>query len=360
MCHSPKLRSPKSRSPKSRSPRLGGIVAEARAAPADSSPEPSAEPGASLERYASAIATTLTTTPSTTLATTLATTHTSRHRTIAPDERRDVEADEVEDEDEDESEEDGTSSPSPASSPSRAEPTTTADATSGAPSDDEDDEEDEEDDCTATAVALSPEPPSCVSLLPFSDPADRVGDALQEHRYRDALDIIDRTDQSHPQYGLLTEQRQGVLQASREYRQERLALARDLSAREDWGQAYQLLEDTGDRVAEPEPVNSLLAQLREREARALRERLNQWYLAQAKALLDSIKAGASDWSRFNHKAAYTPLEMAITGLTGATATEFSPRGTQIVKRRAASPAGNPPPRPPRRRGATLSRGPPEP
>ena len=69
---------------------------------------------------------------------------------------------------------------------------------------------------------------------------------------------------------------QGVLQASREYRQERLALARDLSAREDWGQAYQLLEDTGDRAAEPEPVNSLLAQLREREARALRERLNQW------------------------------------------------------------------------------------
>ena len=113
--------------------------------------------------------------------------------------------------------------------------------------------------------------PGCASLLPFSDPADRVGDALQEHRYRDALDIIDRTDQSHPQYGLLTEQRQGVLQASREYRQERLALARDLSAREDWGQAYQLLEDTGDRVAEPEPVNSLLAQLREREARALRE-----------------------------------------------------------------------------------------
>ena len=110
--------------------------------------------------------------------------------------------------------------------------------------------------------------PGCASLLPFSDPADRVGDALQEHRYRDALDIIDRTDQSHPQYGLLTEQRQGVLQASREYRQERLALARDLSAREDWGQAYQLLEDTGDRVAEPEPVNSLLAQLREREALA--------------------------------------------------------------------------------------------
>ena len=108
-------------------------------------------------------------------ATTLATTHTSRHRTIAPDERRDVEADEVEDEDEDESEEDGTSSPSPASSPSRAEPTTTADATSGAPSDDEDDEEDEEDDCTATAVALSPEPPSCVSLLPL--PSDEEEDS---------------------------------------------------------------------------------------------------------------------------------------------------------------------------------------
>jgi tetratricopeptide (TPR) repeat protein len=129
--------------------------------------------------------------------------------------------------------------------------------------------------------------PGCASLVSFSDPADRVSDALREHRYRDALAIIDRTDQDHPQYGLLTEQRRGVLQASREYRQERLALARDLSAREDWGQAYQLLEDTGDRVAEPEPVNDVLAQLREREAGALRERLNQWYLAQAKALLDT-------------------------------------------------------------------------
>ena len=129
--------------------------------------------------------------------------------------------------------------------------------------------------------------PGCASLMPFSDPADRVGNALREHRYQDALAIIDRTDEAHPQHGLLTEQRQGVLQASREYRQDKLALARDLSGREDWQQAYQLLEDTGERVAEPEPVDALLEQLREREARALRARLNQWYLAQAQALLDT-------------------------------------------------------------------------
>lgn len=129
--------------------------------------------------------------------------------------------------------------------------------------------------------------PGCASLMPFSDPADRVGNALREHRYQDALAIIDRTDQAHPQHGLLTEQRQGVLQASREYRQDKLALARDLSGREDWQQAYQLLEDTSERVAEPEPVDALLEQLREREARALRARLNQWYLAQAQALLDT-------------------------------------------------------------------------
>jgi tetratricopeptide (TPR) repeat protein len=129
--------------------------------------------------------------------------------------------------------------------------------------------------------------PGCASWLPFSDPANRVGDALQAHRYRDALAIIERTDETHPQYGLLTQQRQGVLQASREYRQEKLALARELSAREDWSQAYQVLEDTGDRVAEPEPVDALLEQLHEREARTLRARLNQWYLAQAKALLET-------------------------------------------------------------------------
>jgi len=129
--------------------------------------------------------------------------------------------------------------------------------------------------------------PGCASLMPFSDPADRVGEALRDHRYRDALTIIDRTGPTHPQHGLLEQQRRGVLQASREYRQEKLALARDLSAREDWRQAYQLLQDTGDRVADPEPVNALLEQLHEQEARALRARLNQWYLAQARALLDT-------------------------------------------------------------------------
>lgn len=129
--------------------------------------------------------------------------------------------------------------------------------------------------------------PGCASFMPFSDPVDQVDVALQEHRYRDALTIIDRTGESHPQYGLLTEQRQGVLQASQEYRQEQLARARDLSAQEDWRQAYQVLEDTGDRVAKPEPVSAMLEQLHKQEERALHARLNQWYLAQAKALLDT-------------------------------------------------------------------------
>ena len=46
--------------------------------------------------------------------------------------------------------------------------------------------------------------PGCASLLPFSDPADRVGDALQEHRYRDALDIIGSLE-PRPGRGFLTE-----------------------------------------------------------------------------------------------------------------------------------------------------------
>ncbi|HEX5679065.1 MAG TPA: hypothetical protein VFX91_13955 [Alcanivorax sp.] len=131
--------------------------------------------------------------------------------------------------------------------------------------------------------------PGCASFSPFSDPADRVGAALQEHRYGDALAIIDRTDETHPQYGLLTEQRRGVLQASQEYRQEKLTRAQAMAAQEEWRQAYQLLEETRDRVAEPEPVDAMLEQLREREERALRARLNQWYLAQAKALLDTSR-----------------------------------------------------------------------
>ncbi len=129
----------------------------------------------------------------------------------------------------------------------------------------------------------------CLSFAPFSDPADRVADALREQHYQAALAVIERTDEDHPQYGLLTEQRRGILQASEEYRQDKLARARGLSEQENWHEAYALLEDTRDRVVEPAPVDAMLEQLHDREKRLLRARLNQWYLAQARALLDTTR-----------------------------------------------------------------------
>jgi len=127
----------------------------------------------------------------------------------------------------------------------------------------------------------------CISFSPFSDPADQVGVALQEQRYQQALAIIDETDQDHPQYGLLNEQRHGVLQASQEYRRDNLARAGQLAAHEEWREAQALLEHTRVRVANPAPVEAAMAEFHEREQQTLRAQLNQWYLAQARALLDT-------------------------------------------------------------------------
>lgn len=119
----------------------------------------------------------------------------------------------------------------------------------------------------------------------FETPADRVSDALDGHRYADALAVIDNTGKGNPQYGLMHQQRPGVLQASREYRHDVLARARALAAKGQWRQAYATLEQARDQVVDAKPVQSLLDDLHHRENSHLRDLLINWYLAEARALL---------------------------------------------------------------------------
>ncbi len=135
----------------------------------------------------------------------------------------------------------------------------------------------------AAAVLLS----GCAGLSSFSDPADRVGDALEDQDYRRALTVIDEADEEHPRHALLMEQREGVLQASHEYRDQALDQARALAEREQWGDARQVLERARQRVVEPEPVASLMEQLDARREARLRTLLSRGYLAEARALLST-------------------------------------------------------------------------
>ena len=135
----------------------------------------------------------------------------------------------------------------------------------------------------AAALLLS----GCAGLSSFSDPADRVGDALADQDYRRALAVIDEADEEHPRHALLMEQREGVLQASHEYRDQALDQARALAEREQWGDARQVLERARQRVVEPEPVATLMEQLDDRRETRLRALLNRGYLAEARALLST-------------------------------------------------------------------------
>ncbi|MBL7252309.1 hypothetical protein ACLD02_18725 [Alloalcanivorax sp. C16-2] len=135
----------------------------------------------------------------------------------------------------------------------------------------------------AGAVLLS----GCAALSSFNDPADRVGDALKAQDYRRALAVIDEADEGHPRHALLMEQREGVLQASREYRDQALDQARALAEREQWQEVHQVLRQARERVVDPEPVTELMEQLDDQREARLRALLSRDYLAEARALLST-------------------------------------------------------------------------
>ncbi|MCH2558023.1 MAG: hypothetical protein MK005_12060 [Alcanivorax sp.] len=137
-----------------------------------------------------------------------------------------------------------------------------------------------------TALLLS----GCATFNPFIGPEQRVDAALRDHQYQRALAIIDHTGERHPQHALLLEQREGVLQASREYRLQAQAHAEELAEREQWPQAFEALTSIRDQVVETAALDDQLARLQLRHDLRLRDLLNQAYLAEAGALLrtDSV------------------------------------------------------------------------
>lgn len=135
----------------------------------------------------------------------------------------------------------------------------------------------------AGAVLLS----SCTNLPTNDDPADQVGDAIKAQDYRGALEVIDQIDEEHPQRALLMEQREGVLQASREYRELALEQAQAQAEREQWQEVDRILGQARQRVVDPEPVTALMEQLDQQRDARLRALLSRDYLAEGRALLST-------------------------------------------------------------------------
>ncbi|MHA7916693.1 hypothetical protein [Alloalcanivorax xenomutans] len=111
--------------------------------------------------------------------------------------------------------------------------------------------------------------------------------ALHEHRYREALTMLDTRLLQDPDQPELSQQREDIIKASREYREQTLAEAQRLAGQEQWRDAQGLLESTGGHLIHPGPLVALRESLHQQEAQRLRQRLSEWWQAQARALLDS-------------------------------------------------------------------------
>lgn len=129
----------------------------------------------------------------------------------------------------------------------------------------------------------------CASWQLLQSPTQRVSGDLQDHRYADALRVIDDADKTDPRYPALKKQRPTVVRASQDYRHQALTRAGALADKGQWQQAFTVLRDARDRVVDPKPVDALLKQLHQRERDNLRQLLADWYLAQAHALLQTDK-----------------------------------------------------------------------
>ncbi|MED5433210.1 MAG: hypothetical protein VX920_12795, partial [Pseudomonadota bacterium] len=79
----------------------------------------------------------------------------------------------------------------------------------------------------------------CATL---GNPEQDVSDALAEHDYARAASIVDNTSPKHAQYELLQTQYEGILLASKEYRQRLVIEAEALGRKQQWDNAFALLE----------------------------------------------------------------------------------------------------------------------
>nr|WP_202560312.1 hypothetical protein [Alcanivorax sp. DP30] len=126
----------------------------------------------------------------------------------------------------------------------------------------------------------------CASL---GNPEEDVIAALNEQNYARAIEVIDATPESHKQYPLLQEQYAGILQASDEYRQHLMQEAEAYGRRQQWADAFGLLEENRDKVVAPYAIDELTASLAILEGRQLNELLADRRAEQAEAMLESAR-----------------------------------------------------------------------
>ncbi len=126
----------------------------------------------------------------------------------------------------------------------------------------------------------------CASL---GNPEQDVIAALDEQDYARAIQVINETPESHDQYPLLQEQYAGILQASEEYRQHLMQEAEAYGRRQQWADAFALLEANRSKVVAPYAIDELTASLAILEGRQLNELLADRRAAQAQAMLKSTQ-----------------------------------------------------------------------
>lgn len=126
----------------------------------------------------------------------------------------------------------------------------------------------------------------CASL---GNPEEEVIAALDEKNYARAIEVINATPESHQQYPLLQEQYAGILQASDEYRQHLMQEAEAYGRRQEWANAFTLLEENRAKVIAPYAIDELTASLAILEGRQLNELLADRRAEQAEAMLENTQ-----------------------------------------------------------------------
>lgn len=126
----------------------------------------------------------------------------------------------------------------------------------------------------------------CANL---GNPEKKVIAALEDQNYAKAIQVIDATPESHKQYPLLQEQYAGILQASEAFRQHLMQEAEAYGRRQEWANAFSLLDKSRSKVVDPYAIDELSASLAILEGRQLNDLLAERRAEQAQAMLESTQ-----------------------------------------------------------------------
>jgi len=126
----------------------------------------------------------------------------------------------------------------------------------------------------------------CASL---GNPEKKVIAALEEKNYARAIEVINDTPESHKQYPLLQEQYAGILQASDDFRHHLVQEAEAYGRRQEWANAFDILQENRNKVVDPYAIDELTATLAIMEGRQLNELLAERRVEQAQAMLESMQ-----------------------------------------------------------------------